>query len=102
MPAVNAELMFEAIATPRRISTPGRVLVAARHLEESDAHAESRHDLVSDQRKTKWSHGESNIGNESPPDGAQTSENSLDSRGSDDSAEEPEPAESGRNGPKEE
>ncbi len=45
MPSVNAELMFQAPVQAKGGLQPGRLLVAARRLEESDAHAEPRHHL---------------------------------------------------------
>jgi hypothetical protein len=45
MPAVNAELMFQAMKGCQRGLQPGRLLVAASELEKPDAHAQPRHDL---------------------------------------------------------
>ena len=45
MPAVNAELMFQAMKRRQGGLQPDRLLVAAARLEEPDAHAQPRHDL---------------------------------------------------------
>ena len=45
MPAVNFDLMYQAMARGQRLVEPGRLLVAAARLEEPDADAQSRRDL---------------------------------------------------------
>jgi hypothetical protein len=45
MPAVNAELMFQAMREAKADFNQIVYLVAAGKLEKPDAHAESRHDL---------------------------------------------------------
>ena len=45
MPAVNAELMFQAMREAEGRLQPGRLLVSAGQLEEPDADAQPRHDL---------------------------------------------------------
>ena len=47
MPAVNYDLMLQAMIKARGAPEPDRLLVEAARLEEPDAHAQPRHDLSS-------------------------------------------------------